>query len=106
MRSFDVFVALKVCPLDSFRPVAMHDAIDHHMGARQIRDRFKDGLIFQHCENAREIEFQNCREAVVDVKGNTSLVELPSTTRHIRQPWRPCALSGRRRMVAESSPRS
>ena len=77
MRSFDKFVALKVCPLDSFRPVAMHDAIDHHIGARQIRDRFKDGLIFQHCEDAREVDFQSRREAVVDVKGNTSLVSFP-----------------------------
>ena len=106
MRSFDKFVALKVCPLDSFRPVAMHDAIDHHIGARQIRDRFKDGLIFQHCEDAREIDFQNCREAVVDVKGNTSLVSFPQQQDIFVNRERPCALSGRRRMVAEWSPRS
>ena len=49
MRRLDKLVAFKVRPFDSFGPIAMHDAIEHHIATRQIRDRFKDGgvLLFE-----------------------------------------------------------
>ena len=74
MRRLDELIAFKVRPFESFRPVAMHNSIEHAIDTCEIGDRFKGGRILQQRKNAWEFSFQNRWKAVVDVKSNASLV--------------------------------